>query len=447
MRLTDKDGNVLPNQKWYSATDAQVQVAIDERIKDGTLVVGDVIPKENISFETETTNVDLIANGEWTDGIFVGTDGEGVSNDAYTLSDYYPTDDQTPLTILCKKTNYSVFICYYASDKSWLGKKNSGYTTANEPLLVQPLENTAFVRVNMAVGYRNGGNIAASLPITVKTYDWRDTADSRMNQLAVRADIYSQIGELRGLLWNYTKWNGKKLVVDGNSLVHVAGWGESLASFLGMQCTNLGRSGQGLVFGTNNAQGQAVYPNVWTAETIVQRVANDYPEQADLIMLQGDSNGSQPSGSVTDQMDGDNPKTTWYAKINYLIRCLKAKYPNAIIVIMPDQVRYDGAVKAHELELNHISLTTMREIAEYNRIAFYDFEHATPFNPLHGEKNWYSLKGQKPTMNQDYVHASGTGGQTVYGVAKGKALAGFVSQLIFDPNAPNNAAEDWTSLI
>jgi len=445
MRFTDKDGNVLPNQKWYSATDAQVQTAIDERIRDGTLVVGNVIPEENVLITTETKDVDLKANGEWTDGIFVGTNGSQSANAGYTLTDFYPA---AALSILSKIANYSMFICYYAADKSWLGRKNSGYTTANEPLVIEPLENAAFLRVNMAVGYKTDSKLVGIyLPMTIKTYDWQNTAESRMNQLAVRADIYSQIGELRGLLWNYTKWNGKKLVVDGNSLVHVAGWGESLASFLGMQCTNLGRSGQGLVFGTNNAQGQAVYPNVWTAETIVQRVANDYPEQADLIMLQGDSNGSQPSGSVTDQMDGDNPKTTWYAKINYLIRCLKAKYPNAIIVLMPDQVRYDGAVKAHELALNHISLATMREVAEYNRIAFYDFEHATPFNPLHGEKNWYSLKGQKPTMDQDYVHASGTGGQTVYGRAKGKALAGFVSQLIFDPNAPNNAAEDWTSLI
>jgi hypothetical protein len=445
MRFTDKNGNVLPGQKWYSATQAQVQAAVDARIKDGSLVVGDVIPEENVAITTETTDVDLKANGEWTDGIFVNANGSQSANAAYTLTDFYPA---AALSILSKKANYSIYICYYASDKSWLGRKYSGYTTANEPLVIEPLENAAFLRVNMAVGYRTDSKLVGiHLPMTIKTYDWQNTADSRMNQLAVRKDLYSRISGINALLWNYTKWSGKTVVVDGNSLVHVAGWGESLARFLGMTCVNLGRSGQGLVFGTNNAQGQAVYPNVWTDETIRQRVANDYPAQADLIMLQGDSNGSQPSGSVTDQMDGDNPKTTWYAKINYLIRCLKAKYPNAIIVIMPDQVRYDRAVKAHELALNHISLTTMREVAEYNRLAFYDFEHATPFNPLHEENNWYSLKGQEPSMNQDYVHASGTGGQTVYGQAKGKALAQFVSQLIFDPNAPSDAVENWVDLI
>lgn len=254
-----------------------------------------------------------------------------------------------------------------------------------------------------------------------------------------------------GLLWNYTKWNGKKLVVDGNSLVDTAKWGETLAEFLGMECTNLGRSGQGLVYGPNNANGEAVYPYVWTAETIIQRVTNDYPEQADLIILQGDTNSSDvaESDNVTDQMDGDNPKTSWYAKMNYLIRCLKAKYPNVLIVIMPEQVRYDGAKKAHELALNHQTFTTMKALAEYNRLAFYDFDHATPFNPLHGQNNWYSLQGQKPEygFDQDYVHASGTGGNYLYGEVKGKALAGFVSQLIFDPNAPNNAVSDWTSLI
>lgn len=406
---------------------------------------GGAIPGENVISETEADNVEYIANGTWIDNIYINN-GVEQTNTGYKLSAEIPATEETDITLLSTRDNYRIYLCCWDANGTWLGRVDSGYTTANVPLVVNPKANTAKIKINVTNNVIASGYCAIIVPMSVTTYDWQDTPTSRMNPLAVRSDIYSKIADIEAILWNYRKWYGKTVVVDGNSLVGVGGWGESLASFLGMTCVNLGRSGQGLTFGTNNAQGQAVYPNVWTAETIIERVTNDYPANVDLIILQGDSNSSAPDGSVTDQMDGSDPKTTWYAKINYLIRCLKAKYPNVIIVIMPDQVRYDGAVKAHELTLNHVSLTTMREVAEYNRLAFYDFEHATPFNPLH-DTNWYSRKGQKPDLTQDYVHASGTGGQWTYGRAKGKALAGFVSQLIFDPNAPSAAIENWTSLI
>lgn len=246
------------------------------------------------------------------------------------------------------------------------------------------------------------------------------------------------------LLYNYTKWNRKELVVDGNSLTAVGLWGENLASFLGMHCTNLGRSGQSLIYGPYDKNGDAKYPYVWNMDTVKLRVANDYPDNADLIILQGDTNFNM-DGEASDQMDGDNPKDTWTAKVNYLIRCIRAKYPNVIIVLIPDQVRYDGGVDAYTIEKNRTAYMQMKAIADYNRLAFYSVEHATPFNPLH-DNNYYGRLYQVGDT-QDYIHAAGTGGNQVYGVAKGKALAEFIAQLIYDPDAPNAAVENWQSAV
>lgn len=396
--------------------------------------------------DTKRESVDIFPYLIWHDGYYLAPSTNKItSNSAWSYCDYHECVSGETLIVRTTQHNANFSFVWYNQDKQRITHTSTGYVTTNADVEIAVPSEAAYFRISIVVGFIS--KMMCFRNTDVAYHDWVDTETDELVPLLKRKEIFGDSEYLHKLLWNYEKWRGKKLVVDGNSLVDVAYWGETLASFLGMECVNLGRSGQSLVSGVNNAQGQAVYPNVWTAETIIQRVTNDYPAQVDLIMLQGDSNSAMPNGSYTDQMDGSNPSTSWFAKMNYLIRCLKAKYPNVIIVLMPDQVRYDGAVKAHKLELNHVSIRTMREIAEYNRIAYYDFEHATPFNPLHGENNWYSLKGQKPNMNQDYTHASGTGGQRVYGIAKGKALAGFVSQLIFDPNAPNDAVQDWTSLI
>lgn len=438
MRFIDKNGNVLPGQKWYSATQAQVQAAVDARIQDETLVVGDVIPEENVAITTETTDVDLKAYGEWTDGIFVNTNGSQTANVAYTLSDFYPA---AALSILSKKANFSMNVCYYAADKSWLGRKGSGYTTANEPLVIEPLENAAFLRVNMAVDHRTNSNLVGIyMPMTVKTYDWQNTADSRMNQLAVREDLYAKIDELRGLLWNYTKWNGKTLVVDGNSLVASVDWGASLASFLGMTRIQCGMSGSELT--KNETTGGR------TRVDILNNIKDAYPAAADLVILQGDTNQGTLSGDPADQMDGETPKATWMARMNYMIRCIKAKYPNVVLVLMPDSVRYDSALGQTPAAPciyysgNAESRRAMKAVADANFCYYFDFDHDTPFDPLSTE-NYYS----RFTAASDFTVTDGTHPNDRFAYAKGRALAHWVAGLTFHPNAPNTARDGWENYV
>ena len=232
------------------------------------------------------------------------------------------------------------------------------------------------------------------------------------------------------LLHNYTKWNGKHVAADGNSLVQSWNWLEHLADFLGMSYTNNGLAGSMIVAPTS------------TMDDIKTDIANNYPDNLDLVILQGDTNGAM-DGAPSDQMDGENPLNTWTARMNYFIRCLKAKYHNIVIVLMPDSVRYDGGVEQYTVEKNRTSYTAMKALAEYNRLAFFDFDHSTPFNPLHDD-NWYARYQHEASygISQDMVHP-----YTTYAVAKGKALAHFLAGLVFDPDAPNTAVADWQGTV
>lgn len=239
------------------------------------------------------------------------------------------------------------------------------------------------------------------------------------------------------LLYNFTRWNGKILVTEGNSLTASNNWGQYLAEFLGMTHYNCAQSG-GAIVKNDITKG-------YTMADIKANISDNYPENADLVILQGDTNIGM-DGDPSDQMDNaENPKDTWTARMNYMIRCLRAKYHNVVIVLMPDSVRCDGDVPGYELAKNHDGYEAMRALAEYNRLAFFDFDHATPFNPRYAD-NYYTRTGD-PGMShtievhgQDYVHPS----VVSYTKSKGYALAQFVAGLVFDPNAPNTAADGWS---
>lgn len=242
-----------------------------------------------------------------------------------------------------------------------------------------------------------------------------------------------------GLSHNFAKWSGKVLVTEGNSLTQATNWGQYLAEYLGMTHVNVALSGSSIV--VNPQTGGS------TISDIKANVADNYPEKADLIILQGDTNMGM-YGEPSDQMDGSDPKTTWTAKMNYMIRCLRAKYHNVIIVLMPDSVRYDCVYGEDSWKGKNVdSYTAMKNLAEYNRLAFFDFDHLTPWNPDYVD-NYYNWVGDPEDLHSfelngmDRVHPSGYS----YPREKGRALAEFVAALVFDPKAPNNAAPNWNEM-
>lgn len=415
---------------------------------------GAVIPAENISEVEYNEDVNILPEDIWTDGIYVGVTGNESANSAYTLSDYIAVSDSDALKMLTKTAGFSFVLCCYGSDKSWKERVTTERTVANTELIIALPSGTEFIRINMAVSFRTNANIEyIKIPVSYTVRDWVDTVTNRMNQLAVRFDIYARLNALDALLWNYTKWNGKYIVADGNSLVASSNWIATTCSFLGATAVNVGKSGGAI---TRPDQPSASATIAEKQAYIVSNIDTNYPAKADLILLQ---ESSYLDGEYSDQMDGANPTDTWCARMNYFIRCLKTKYPNVLIVLMPDPTWYKASsgssgndsttttAIADEIfnTRNRKSYEIMKGLAEYNRLAFFDVDHSTPFNPLMKD-NYYSqyywLHEDYPTTTQDGVHP-----YRPYNTAKGYALAHFMAGLIFNPDAPNDAQEGWTDMI
>lgn len=415
------------------------------------------IPAENVSETEISEEVDYARYGVWKDNTYLGTNGQESTSALWTASDYIEATSADKVKLLSDRNNYSLIVCCYDSNKDLLQRSNSGYTTANVELEVSLAEGTAYIRITCSRVFIfpsvSSHVTYIKFPITYTVRDWQDTTYNRMNQLAVRADIYSKIEALETLMWNYKKWEGKYIVADGNSLVAAAGWLENACAFLGATAVNLGKSGSAITrpdqpsTGATIAQKQAY---------IVNNIDTNYPANADLILLQ---ESSYLDGNYYDQMDGENPTDSWCARMNYFIRCLKTKYPNVLIALMPDPTWYkagiggggnDSATNTTIVDQifnsrNRESYEVMKGLAEYNRLAFLDVDHSTPFNPLMKANyyaQYYHLHEQYPTIKQDGVHP-----YRPYNSAKGYAIAHFIAGLLFNPDAPNDAQQNWTSMI
>lgn len=403
---------------------------------------GSSIPAENVSATTYNGTINYLQDGTWNDGIWLHGQGVETENANYTCSDFIEITSSEQVTLLCTRANYSIELHCYDSTQTWIGSVSSGYTTANVELSVTPVANTAYAKISMAKSIRTNGLMTyINVPLSYTVRDWVNTTSNRMNQLAVRADIYDKFDSIfDGLLWNLTKWSGKTLVTDGNSLVDSVNWGTYTASLLGMNFVNLGASGSNLVHGQTTMAG------------IKNLVANEFPEEADLILLQGDSNTmTADSVNPADQMDGENATNTWAARLNYLVRCLKAKYPNCVIVLMPDSVRYDRKTASgygqnppspNIVYPNKNIYDGMKKIAEYNRHHFFAFDGDTPFNPTNYSNEYVNKTAASGFTENDGTHPGG-----YFAEAKGKAMAWWVAGLTYHPDADNTAVTGWENLV
>ena len=229
-------------------------------------------------------------------------------------------------------------------------------------------------------------------------------------------------GASNELLYNLRKWNGKTFVLHGNSLT---GWGKYLASYLGMNFHSNMNSGGSLTA-------------VRSKEEIIEHLAGNYPANLDLVILQGDGNTST-NGEFDDQLDGENPVNTWTARVNYLIRAIRARYPNIVIALMVDNVWYTGEVNdAYTTDKNRYMYSQIKGLADYNRCAFLDVDHNTPFNPTHGLDNYYTQYKVGSTSVIDGVHPNSN-----YLTAKAYCVAHHIAGLVYNPDAPNTEVEGW----
>lgn len=400
----------------------------------------------------ETGVLNLLTDYEYTDGIWLNGNGVETKNALHTTSEKIHDAIGKEIQVYFTKANYKFGVMCYGENDAFLGSVNANdgnYSVAGETYTITPIDGSAYIRVTLGISARTGGNIVPTISGIVTEYcDFIDTNKRKMIPLQKRTEHENHMAALDALLWNYTKWNGKVIVADGNSLVDSTNWIAPMGEILGAEVVNIGKSG-GAITRPDQPSTDATIEE--KRQYIIDNVANNYPAKADLILLQ---ESSYLDGEPSDQMDGDSQSTSWMARMNYLIRCLKAKYPNVLIVLMPDNPWYSGnsAAGGNDSEslsgVNDQYLTTrnrdayeaMKKLAEYNRLAFWHIDNSTPFNPLYLDNyysRYYNLIAQYPDTTQDGVHPYN------YDVAKGYAMAHWAAGLIINPDAPNDAIDGW----
>ena len=403
----------------------------------------------NIEKTLSVGTLHLMTDFKWTEGVWISSaDGKDGVSAAWASTEKIPLTGGDAITVEYFMNNQQFSFHAYAADDTWLGRViDENPSAVGSIVTLYPPENTAYIRLTVAKGYAGKETVCApTVQTTLENYDFVDTRTRKVGVLTARRANEARFNALDALLWNYTKWKGKTIVADGNSLVAANTWLADLCGILDANPVNMGKSGGAITRPDQPSASAAIEEK---RQYIIDNVANNYPDKADLILLQ---ESSYLDGEYSDQMDGADPKTTWTARMNYMIRCLKTKYPNVLIALMPDPTWYrpgtsgtgNDSTSTTGLgdqvfnDRNRASFEKMRGLAEYNRLAFFDVDHSTPFNPLQ-LSNYYSQKYHLGEgHNQDGVHP-----YKPYSTAKGLAMAHFVAGLIFDPDAPNDAVEGW----
>lgn len=105
-----KDGTKIPNQKWYSATDKQVQTAIDTRIADGTLKPPSVADNNHDALER------AYAYPQYTKGA-IANDGTVTESELSCYTELLPV---IPGETIVLSSNLTKRVAYYAEDGTFI---------------------------------------------------------------------------------------------------------------------------------------------------------------------------------------------------------------------------------------------------------------------------------------------------------------------------------------
>ena len=200
----------------------------------------------------ETGELNLFTDFEYTDGIWMNTGvtppTQGI-HASYTLSEKIYEVAEKEINVHFVKAAQFRIICYDAND-NYLGvvsAKDGEYGVAWETVVIRPIDGTAYVLINPILNSKNNGDVIPTISgVTIEYCDFVDGSKRKMIPLQKRTEHENRMATLNALLWNYTKWNGKYIVADGNSLVESTNWLDDMCEFLGANAVNVGLSGSAI---------------------------------------------------------------------------------------------------------------------------------------------------------------------------------------------------------
>lgn len=205
---------------------------------------------------------------------------------------------------------------------------------------------------------------------------------------------------------NVTKWKGKKIIVDGDSITSLGYWSNWLKEWLRLSAVyNHAGSGMSITWkrSGNDASG------VGSGLKGYERVQQNYEEDADAVLIMGDFNDAAHStnnlGTYSDSTTEEAYESaSWCARFNMMLDAIEAKYPLKPIILIGNPPR-PGDTRNGLNCWGHNQIELMKQIAQHRNHYFIDCYHTNMLRPNY-EANIAEL-----TTNGDGVHLNEKGSE------------------------------------
>ena len=330
----------------------------------------------NINYDfSNTMYVDQYDESTCTEGLLLAT-GNIQANVSFMVTDYIDIIPNTEIIIAVANTGWPCAFCYYDEDKKYIGYVKA--VNSGENTLIVTNENAKYIRYNVSKDTTKQ-YVLTKIKISTLIADKFNSfipksIDNTINEYTCLTGKATR--ELIDTIdFNRSKWKGKKIIVDGDSITHFGQWHIWLKEWFEWATVyNHACSGQSLTILRNANDASGVGQGLKGYE----RVQQNYEADADAIILMGDGNNCGNKNAIG--VYSDTTEDTWCGRMNLMLDAITTKYPTKPIILISNPPR--GATDRHGInDSAHVQANAMKDLA-WNRGFYYiDCYHTNLYRP------------------------------------------------------------------
>lgn len=329
----------------------------------------------NINYDfSNTMYVDQYDESTCTEGLLLAT-GNIQANVSFMVTDYIDIIPNTEIIIAVGNTSWPCAFCYYDEDKKYIGYVKS--VVGSENTLIVTDENAKYIRYNVIKNTKQYVLTKIKIPTLVvdkfNSFIPKSVDNTTNDYTCLTGEATKEL--IDTIDFNRSKWKGKKIIVDGDSITHFGQWHIWLKEWFEWATVyNHACSGQSLTILRNANDASGVGQGLKGYE----RVQQNYEADADAIILMGDGNNCGNKNAIG--VYSDTTEDTWCGRMNLMLDAITTKYPTKPIILISNPPR--GETNRHGInDSAHVQANAMKDLA-WNRGFYYiDCYHTNLYRP------------------------------------------------------------------
>ena len=329
----------------------------------------------NINYDfSNTMYVDQYDESTCTEGLLLAT-GNIQANVSFMVTDYIDIIPNTEIIIAVGNTGWPCAFCYYDEDKKYIGYVKS--VVGGENTLIVTDENAKYIRYNVIKNTKQYVLTKIKIPTLVvdkfNSFIPKSVDNTTNDYTCLTGEATKEL--IDTIDFNRSKWKGKKIIVDGDSITHFGQWHIWLKEWFEWATVyNHACSGQSLTILRNANDASGVGQGLKGYE----RVQQNYEADADAIILMGDCNNCGNQNEIGTY--SDTTEDTWCGRMNLMLDAITTKYPTKPIILISNPPR--GETNRHGInDSAHVQANAMKDLA-WNRGFYYiDCYHTNLYRP------------------------------------------------------------------